>query len=64
MDTDGRITIYKVTTTKAYYGDECGTRYCLRPFSWSAHYDGHDDGGVDYILPKCFKIGLSPFGEQ
>jgi hypothetical protein len=52
------VTLYKVTTTKAYMMSEQGTRFSLTPwFSNSPYYDGYDDGGREYQLPEGYQLG-------
>lgn len=59
------VTIYSVTCTRAYIASmELGTRYSLTP--WGADtddYEGHDDGGQDYLLPDGYELAETQYGE-
>jgi len=50
--------LYKTNQTKAYRMDEQGEGFSLTPYSSnSPYYEGHDDGGKDYILPDGYSVG-------
>jgi hypothetical protein len=51
------VTIYSVTCTKAYQMAEQGTGFSLRPWGGdTAHYEGTDDGGREYLLPEGHEL--------
>ena len=58
MDTRSIVTIYQITLTKAYSMYEQGTRYSLAPYANhnSQYYEGYDDGGQQYALPKGYQL--------
>jgi len=48
------ITAYKVTTTKAYMADECGTGYSLTPWGRNtAYYEGYDEPVTVELADDC-----------
>lgn len=52
------ITIYLRTVTKAKVSSEIGSCFALVPYyDYTKTTEGHDDGGVDYIMPEDFSIG-------
>lgn len=51
------VKIYQITRTKTYMMGEQGTGYSLHPWgNDSDHYEGCDDGGVDYIIPEGYHV--------
>jgi len=59
-----KVTLYKVTITKAYVASkELGTHFSLSPWGNDTdHYEGYDDGGKQYEMPKGFCIAESNSG--
>ena len=59
-----RVTIFKITVTKAYVASmELGSHFSLSPWgSDTDHYEGYDDGGKQYALPEGFSVAESNSG--
>lgn len=52
-----KVKIYLVTCTQGYSMDEQGEGFSLEPWGKNAsYYEGYDDGGQDYILPKGYHL--------
>ena len=64
METLQTVTLYKVTTTKAYMMSELGSGYSLKPWgNDTTYYEGYDDGGRQYVLPDDYYLGETKYGE-
>lgn len=58
------VKIYKVTCTTAPSMDAEGSGFSLSPWgSNTDHYEGYDDGGIDYHLPPSCTLATTRSGE-
>ena len=54
------VKIYEITQTEAYMMKEQCAGYSLNPYGKETrYYKGHDDGGIDYIIPDGFTISMA-----
>lgn len=60
-----KATIYTITITRASENEEPGTYYSLNPWGAnSLYYEGYDDGGKVFSLPKGIAVGRDKNGER
>lgn len=60
-----KVTVYKVTCTKAYCVHELGTRWALAPWGKDTSvYEGYDEGGEHRELPDGYSYAESTFGSM
>ena len=58
-----KITIYKVTCTKAFHSAELGTGWALEPWSGDTeYYEGYDEGPDVRVLPEGYTYELANSG--